>query len=309
MSEDRIAKPIHPTYLPFTEEELRSHLPKEKQEYLAYYVKSAGNYDQFLARRAETLTDDERLLLHKGERLGRQIEKDERFWIAACLMTFYHHRAEKWPELLARCFGNKPPDGLGFTSWAECFRGPLHLVFEESLPAPETYRRWMREHLTERHFIPYVLEAGERSIARLEGQTHPDALLIDEASGFAIVFECKVTSDVSCQVTFDLLRNQIARNVDVMLEPAERIRSPLNLRRADRTVFVLLTPRLFRDNPRSRLYSILMREYKDDPVKLAEDLPHRREQELNWSQVAGRLGWLTWEDCRDISPESCPWVG
>ena len=42
-----------------------------------------------------------------------------------------------------------------------------------------------------------MLKAGHRSIARLEGQTHPGALLIDETSGLAVILECKVSSDVS----------------------------------------------------------------------------------------------------------------
>ena len=91
-------KLIHEKYLPFTAEQLRSHLPKERHEYLDYYLKSATKYEQFFSSRAAAVTDEDRLLLHKGERLGRQIEKDERFWIAACLMTFYHHCPEKWPE-------------------------------------------------------------------------------------------------------------------------------------------------------------------------------------------------------------------
>ncbi len=207
-----------------------------------------------------------------------------------------------------RSFGARPPEAIGLPSWEACLRGPLYLVFEESLPAPEAYRSWLREHLTKRHFIPYVLERGERSIARLEGQTHPDALLINEANGFAVLFEGKVTSDISCQVTFDLLRNQIARNVDVMLEPAQGWRKPLSHRRPERTLFVLLTPRLFQEHPRSRLYSVLMREYRREPEALAHDLPHRQDESRDWAQVASRMGWLTWEDCHDIFPDSCPWM-
>lgn len=71
---------------------------------------------------------------------------------------------------------------------------------------------------------------------------------------------------------------------------------------------MLLTPKIFKDHPYSRLYGVLMREYKSNPARLAEDLSHRREQGLDWNKVAARLGWLTWEDCRDISRKSCPWM-
>jgi hypothetical protein len=41
------------------------------------------------------------------------------------------------------------------------------------------------------------------------------------------------------------------------------------------------------------------------PVTGAEDLPHRRE---DWSSVARRIGWATFEDCRQIEPAACRWL-
>lgn len=38
------------------------------------------------------------------------------------------------------------------------------------------------------------------------------------ANGVAVIFEAKVLSDISTHVTFDLARNQLARNIDVMLD-------------------------------------------------------------------------------------------
>jgi hypothetical protein len=71
----------------------------------------------------------------------------------------------------------------------------------------------------------------------LEGRTHVDAMLIDGSTECAVLFEGKVTSDCSCQVTFDLRRNQLARNIDVMLDPNPKLKPPLNNRVPDRSAF------------------------------------------------------------------------
>jgi hypothetical protein len=81
-----------------------------------------------------------------------------------------------------------------------------------------------------------------------------DAVLIALKTGFAVLFEAKVLADPACSVGFDVLRNQIARNIDVMLEPNPNLRPPLTQRRPDRTCFVLITPDIFRDHTESRLY-------------------------------------------------------
>jgi len=85
-------------------------------------------------------------------------------------------------------------------------------------------------------------EAGKRRGMRLEGATKVDAVLLAPDTGFAVLFEAKVLADVSGGVEFDVLRNQIARNIDVMLEPNPRVMCPLNQRNPDRSCFVLLTP-------------------------------------------------------------------
>jgi hypothetical protein len=178
------------------------------------------------------------------------------------------------------------------------------------LPSPRRYNRWLREHLGDRQIIPYVLDAKPlNSEAKLEGFTHVDALIVNERNGFTVVFESKVLADISVEITFDSMRNQIARIIDVMLEepdPGEHQSDVLSKRKAGLTCFVLLTPDLFRKNPWSRLYGRVIREYQLDPQALARDPPHRSE--VDWSGVAKRLGWLTWEDCREALPEACRWL-
>jgi len=137
----------------------------------------------------------------------------------------------------------------------------------------------------------------------LEGPTHVEALLLDPNTGCSLLFEAKVLSDCSYDVSFDALRNQVIRNIDVMLEPPSP--GPLTTRRPERSAFALVTPRLFKTRPRSRLYGGLMDAYQNHPESLHEDLPHRDE---DWPALAQRIGWLTFEDCDELLPGACPWL-
>jgi len=63
-----------------------------------------------------------------------------------------------------------------------------------------------------------------------------------------------VLSDASAQVGYDVLRNQLARLVDVLLDSNPRLKPPLNSREPNRSCLVLITPEVFRGNPEGRLY-------------------------------------------------------
>jgi hypothetical protein len=156
-----------------------------------------------------------------------------------------------------------------------------------------------------------VREAAAKA-TRLEGATKADAMLLAPDTGVAVIFEAKVLSDVSTHVTFDVARNQIARNIDVMLAPPTAAPlSPLSHRRPDRTSFVLLTPDLFRRSETglrgSRLYGWLMDQYAQPGNELlARHLGHRNPDEL--TGVDKRLGWASWEDVNKVMPGACSWL-
>ena len=70
------------------------------------------------------------------------MEKDERFWVAAALMSLYHAgggagRAGLFARLLERA-GLRPPPG--FPRWEDALAGDLDLFFEVNLPSPGRYR-------------------------------------------------------------------------------------------------------------------------------------------------------------------------
>ena len=81
---------LHQTYLPFTADQLRQHFapvagPGERDRHLQHYLASieeARKYDA-LIRRGDRPT-------RAQTRLGRQMEKDERFWVVTALMSLYH---------------------------------------------------------------------------------------------------------------------------------------------------------------------------------------------------------------------------
>jgi hypothetical protein len=94
------------------------------------------------------------------------------------------------------------------------------------------------------------------------------------------------------------------RDVDRAPEHGHAVR--VSKRDPERTLFALLTPRLFQEAPHSRLYGSLMEDYRSTPESLARDLPHR---EADWAQLSRQIGWLTWEDCEEVLPGACPWLG
>ncbi len=51
-----------------------------------------------------------------------------------------------------------------------------------------------------------------------------------------------------------------------------------------------------------------MDEYQRDAAALRRDLPHRSDDKsIDWFLLSKRLGWLTWEDCNEVVPGTCPW--
>ena len=296
---------IDPTYLPFTREQLRQHFTGSADRNLSAFEKSAARYRAFLQKHPD-LTN----IALKEARTPRQIEKDETFWTAACLKALYEHPQFKLQltSLLCQLYGATPPlDGLA--TWNDCLTGDLHLYFEARLPSPQTYVTWLSAHLPERQLIPYIRDAAARNSGRpLEGPSHVDALFVNPLNGFGLLIEAKVLSDIDIIVSFDNQRNQLARNIDLMLERYTdgSVGPVIAQRRPERSLLALLTPEVFARNPRTRLYGWLLRDYQENPEALARDLPHRSEVE--WSGVSKRLGWLTFEMVELFCPGACPWL-
>jgi hypothetical protein len=299
---------LHPAYLPFSAEQLRTHFAPvgggggNPDLHLAYYRLSARRYLDY----KKNMPAGPPLAVAKYIRFARQIEKDERFWIVTLLLRAYYS-ADRRPALrtlLSMALGATPPFP-GCATWDEALGEQPVIYFEVNLPSPPSYRAWLRGRLEQQILVPYILEAASTKKERLEGATKADAMIIAPDTGFAAIFEAKVLSDTSTQTSYDSTRNQIARSIDVLLDSNPQLRGGLERRDPQRSCFVLVTPRLFHANPSSRLYGWLMRDYRTGTELLARHLPHRIGQ---LDGVPQRLGWITWEDCNDAIPNGCPWL-
>jgi hypothetical protein len=210
-----------------------------------------------------------------------------------------------WTRLLSLTFGPRPPLD-GSASWEDRLTGDLKLYLEVGLPSPSRYQEYLRGHLAERHPLHRRVAIGRSQTRPVEGRTHLDALLLNLTNGFAVHFESKVLSDIDTKITFDGLRNQLARNLDCLAEAPRVSDSPLAKRNPEHSLFVLLTPELFRRHWQSRLYGHLLREYRSDAAALQRDLPHRSGAEC--ASLSRRIGWMAFEDIAQAVPGSCTWL-
>ena len=301
-----VTAPMHPKYLPYTEEQLLEHFVAVgstgvvNRKNTDYYRKSIV---------ANTTPVDPTLptdLRQKAVALQRQIEKDERFWVVGALLPVARNAdpVAAWTRVLRRCLGEVPPVA-GFSTWDEALGRDRRLYFEAPLSSPLGYRDHLRKNLGSAVITPSLRRAASAPGTQLEGRTWADAILLCD-SGFSVVFEAKVLSDSSPSITYDVKRNQLVRNLDVLLEQST---APglLGQRKPEASCLVLLTPEVFRDDPLSRHYGALYHAYRQDPRQIARHLPHR-DQGVDWTGVAQRLGWLTYEDVRSEVPEACGWL-
>lgn len=300
---------LHKIYLPFSENVLKEHFVKSNKDtdninkHISKYKKSIENYEHYEIGKS----------LDKDIRLIRQIEKDETFWTASSLMTIFHseNRNLELKKLLILAYGERPPLN-NISNWDDCINGESNLFFEVNIPSSKKYLDWLKENVTTQNFIPYIIEKAKHKKgyyrSNLEGATNVDALLINSANGFSVFIEAKVLSDISYQVSYDSIRNQIIRNIDVLLSVNNNLGEPLNKRLPDNSLFLLLTPQLFKDNPRSRLYGYIFSDYKNNPQLIGSDLPHRNLSLKECENIAKRIGWISWENLKQINDNCCKWI-
>jgi len=120
-----------------------------------------------------------------------------------------------------------------------------------------------------------------------------------EPDSWVCFVEAKCLSDCSSDVTYDPLRNQLARVIENALTFQANGQFP------DHVFFTLLTPRLFKDKRGARLYDYKMREYAN-PQRIVDDLQGCRIQKRNgdgfiYPDLSERvqrltLTWTTYEE-------------
>jgi hypothetical protein len=328
---------IDPTYLPFPAGVVRKYFGWWPTEGLSGKEREAAERAQDEAEKnvAKFIASAKRRQGGVPDRIGQplsklssayQMEKDETFWTASTWISVFEsqRRKELLLALLQKALAGRDPMPLDgdLTTWERCLEGRLSLRLEAVHPSPEGYKRWLEGQYRDggdyRHLIPHVVDSamplpGKSNWKNLEGGTHVDALIVNEDNGFAVAIEAKVLSDISAYVTYDMRRNQMARNLDVMMDDAssnamryDRLEPSIRARRSDRTLFLIQTPRVFQKAGRSRLYWYKFHEYTVSDAAIHADLPHRSAEECaGWSR---RIGWLTWEDCCDVDATLCGWL-
>ena len=289
---------IHLRYLPFERQALIEHFSNEK--YIDELEASAKRHIEFVSGRGAGLQG---MPITSEVKRCRQMERDERFWTVSSLKRLFDDNQMR--AVLGFAFGDTPPI-QGFETWDECLGRVEHQVlrFEVGCPSPELYRNYLRERFRRlgvaAHLVPYLVDAA-RGPTLFEGDTQIDAVFGNTETGFHVLFETKLLSDIACDVRFDACRNQLARNIDIMLDERGGILGDDSSRR----LMCLLTPELFYRQRSTRYYGLLFDAYKNDPSVIREHLPHRTGLPAD---LANRLGWLTFEECHRISPAACPWL-
>jgi hypothetical protein len=193
---------------------------------------------------------------------------------------------------------------------------------EVVLPEILQYRKYV--HRTIFRDGPYHLyqdrkqklsEKLEKEKASFEGSTNLDTLISgkDNDRNIHLFIEAKFLSDISKDITYVPVRNQIARNIDCAIDLMTA--GGEDLKGLEHFWFLLLTPGIFRTEryggpvlspiarflpQRSRLFCYKMEDYLH-PDFLRRDLPHWKDilDTQHWVLISKRIGWLTYEDIAD----------
>ena len=185
-----------------------------------------------------------------------------------------------------------------------------HIFVEKQEKEIGDYRKYLYNLLGKENFHLYPDRISKMSLRKmeeresLEGNTNLDTFIEAESRGTKKIFfiEAKFLSDISTQITYNPVRDQIARNIDAGLDNVNGNHSDF--------YFLLLTPKVFRTEKyggnkssaldcfnvtRSRLYCYKMDDYKN-PALLKKSLPHRKYENSVWSEISNNIGWITYDD-------------
>jgi len=184
-----------------------------------------------------------------------------------------------------------PPQWWKLISQIARHRNPvLHLPADDMSAA--TVSLWSLVHSPE----DYLEESRRRMLSSrnpiwaaratssepVEGPSEIDVTI--ETGKSVIFMEAKLGSDISMNTTYDPHRNQIARNIDCLLDRAGQ-KAP---------AFWMMV----RDESPSRAYVQLMAAYRSDPELLARDLPHRNLEDL--AHICESLTTIRWSDFQEL---------
>lgn len=202
-------------------------------------------------------------------------EKENQFDKAEELITFYTFAPLEHENIPEEIRLKVIQEILSFIGVNEIVR-EAKLSFEKELPPPEKYLEWLNTEVL-RHPIRYIVEQAKKRKnwqKSLEGDTQVDVMI--ETYNFLILIEVKFTSDISAYTKFGLIRNQIARLIDVGISKVEKLREKGTQKRL--IVLCCSPSKLFES--RSRFYYYKIQEYSN-PSNIQADMPWRTLDEIN----------------------------
>ena len=151
------------------------------------------------------------------------------------------------------------------------------------VPAPQAYEASSRGRM--RSSGNSDLVARSQRAGPVEGESEIDISLRNAT--LTVFIEAKLGSDVSLRTKFDPARNQIVRNIDCLIDEAG----------TTLPVFWMLV----RDSGNGRAYSQLLADYRKNPSRLAQALPHRDPAVL--AEIARRISLILWKDLMTVIAE------
>jgi hypothetical protein len=182
---------------------------------------------------------------------------------------------EWWPSLMELAKQDNP--GLAINSDPE---DQPTLQAWVRVSTPPDYERSCRARMADSNNTDSI--ARSKDSRPVEGFSEIDLVLTTRKHlGF---IEAKLGYDVSMTTTNDSERNQIARNVDCLLESVDQ-----------RIPFFWM---IVADRGHGRAYMQLMQKYKNAPSILANQLSHRREEQIE--NVVGNFAIVLWKDLIEI---------
>lgn len=286
---DKSEDTLSSLYLPDKIEVLQKHFYKTPDDWSEKFKNKAAIYNEN-AHLHETHSSQ------SNQKEKRQLEKDEPIWTMRLLIDLWEHN--KLPKLIhkydergrslteiEKMIGQKKNDN----------QSGLQLFFEVNIQPPDSLLQWMVEQGETFHPVPYMQNAfrhNQETNHKLEGSSQIDAIFMNRRTGFILMIEAKYLSDCSVDTSFHPYRNQIIRNLDILMDISQNHNRDINddffksgkgkislLENVNKetSYFALLTPDMFHSDASAvyrRYYSYLFETYKHTNGTLANDLPH-----------------------------------
>lgn len=248
-----------------------------------------------------------------------QIEHDEPWLTLIACYSVLGNQTVYSPDKLSAI--NKILSLSGLTKKIE-FSTIEKVRVEEKLPEIIDYRTFLKEsYLSDNfHFYPDRREIIKSKIlkkeASFEGNTNLDLLIEGISNGrkTTCFIEAKFLSDISYQIKYNPVRDQIIRNIDSGIDYVKSKKYADNF---SDFYFLLLTPMIFKTKKfggikdsflqqfgadSSRLYCYKMQEYCDFNM-IKRYLPHRKLNDKEWQMISNNIGWISFEDFYNCSKE------